>query len=441
MRRRWVVAVVALLVLAVGVPVVRHLGSGGGPGAAAAPPPSYDPPSTFDDGPGTPLPQAADADPLPGVLNGFDAFLAAPDALQVIDTRSGQLRASVTPVTAPSPAGSGGAPTTDPAVSPLDDGADPRPPVLATLRGRPVVIAVFGARIAGHGTTVGHDGVRVVAVDAASYATVTTGRIDLPVSLTGRYALREAWAVGVSGSTLVIGVQLGPDRTPAGYAIDLAAGQQNAGQQAAGQPAWHLEGFTPTAVVGPVVTGSTADARGAYRVAGVGVTDGRRIWTAAGDGALTATVWPAGPTLIGMTSTEAGTGRRALTMLDAATGAVRSTQDSQGGVSCRYDERSITICYQALSGDSWVAGFDATTGRRLWQLPDGAAGRIAPRVSTAWHGVVYGSTDSGTVALDARTGADRPAAPKVAPDLVNAYVGVSAATVSRPRATAHLARS
>ena len=142
-----------------------------------------------------------------------------------------------------------------------------------------------------------------------------------------------------------------------------------------------------------------------------------------------------------MTSTDEGTGRRALTMLDAGTGAVRSAQDSQGGVSCRYDERSVTICYQAVSGESWAAGFDARTGARLWQLPDAAAGRIAPQVSTAWHGVVYGSTDSGTVALDARTGADRPTVPNIAPDLVNAYVGVTAATVSRPRATAHLARS
>jgi hypothetical protein len=441
MRRRWVVGAVALLVLAIAVPVVRHLAAGAGSNAAAVPPPSYNPPSTFDDGPGTTLPQAADADPLPGVLNGFDAFLTTPDGLQVIDTRSGRLRTSVSPLTSPSPASAG------PAAELLDDGADPRPPLLAALGGRPTVIAAFGVRIAGHGTTVGHDGVRVIEVDAASYATVAAARIELPVSLTGQDALRDTWAVGLSGSTLVIGVELGPDRTPAGYAIDLAAGASGgpAGGPADTATTWRLTGFSPQAMVGGVVVGAVADAHGDARVAGVRPADGRQMWATAGAGTLTATAWPAGPALIAVTSTESGTGRRGLTMLDAATGAVRSTQDSQGGVSCRYDEQATTICYQALSGETWAAGFDATTGRRLWQLPDAAAGRIAPRVSTAWHGVVYGSTsggtDSGTVALDARTGTDRPAAPNVAPDLVNAYVGVTAATVSSPRATAHLARS
>ncbi|MFJ3883452.1 hypothetical protein ACIPW5_39140, partial [Streptomyces sp. NPDC090077] len=68
---------------------------------------------------------------------------------------------------------------------------------------------------------------------------------------------------------------------------------------------------------------------------------------------------------------------------------------------------------------------DATTGAALWQLPDEKAGRIAPKVTTVWHGRVYAKTADGTVALDSRTGADMPTPPGIAPDLVNAFTGIA----------------
>nr|WP_237281897.1 hypothetical protein [Streptomyces griseochromogenes] len=42
----------------------------------------------------------------------------------------------------------------------------------------------------------------------------------------------------------------------------------------------------------------------------------------------------------------------------------------------------------------------------LWQLPVKQADRIAPKITTAWHGRVYGGTDHGAIALDARNGKD-----------------------------------
>jgi len=435
MRRRWVVAAgFGAVLLVAGVLVARHTGAGAGAGAAAGPPPAYDPPARFDPGPGTPLPRDADADPLPAVLNGFDAFLALPDGLRVIDTRTGDVRASVSPIppaatSVPSSVPPSGSASVQPDVR--LEGPVPRAPVPVSVAGRAAVVAVFGVKVAGHGTTVGHDGVQVLAIDALTYAGVAAARIDLPVSLTDRNALREAWPVGLAGSVLVVGVRLGPDRSPASYGIDLAAGRL----------AWQLPGFEATALVGDRVIGAAAEPGGGLRVTAVGADDGRRLWVAAGPGALTASVWPAGPALVAVSSTDAGTGQRTLAVLDAATGVVRSSAPSQGGVTCRYDERATTVCSQPEAGQPWAAGYDAVTGRQLWQLPDATAGRVAPTVSTAWHGAVYGSTDAGPVVLDARTGADRPGTPNVAPDLVDAYVGLTAATALKPRPFAHLALS
>ncbi|MEU7508982.1 hypothetical protein [Streptomyces lavendulae] len=46
-------------------------------------------------------------------------------------------------------------------------------------------------------------------------------------------------------------------------------------------------------------------------------------------------------------------------------------------------------------------------------------------MTAVWHGRIYGSTDSGPLALDARTGDDLPAAPGIAPYAVNEYVGLA----------------
>ncbi|MEU8433821.1 hypothetical protein AB0F18_13010 [Streptomyces sp. NPDC029216] len=82
------------------------------------------------------------------------------------------------------------------------------------------------------------------------------------------------------------------------------------------------------------------------------------------------------------------------------------------------------------SGSTSRARADGTSGVPLWQLPDPAADRIAPEVTALWHGRVYGKTRSGTVALDARTGADLPTRPGTAPDLVNGYTAIALATTT-----------
>ncbi|MEU3407686.1 hypothetical protein ABZ766_27585 [Streptomyces sp. NPDC006670] len=90
---------------------------------------------------------------------------------------------------------------------------------------------------------------------------------------------------------------------------------------------------------------------------------------------------------------------------------------------CRHDGGGAVVCW----GRNDVTAVDATTGATLWRLPDEKAGRIAPQVTSVWHGRVYGKTPNGTVALDSRTGADLPAPPRITPDLVSAYTGVAIA--------------
>ena len=424
LRRWWWIGAGTVVVLLVALVVLRHVNASQADAGAAAPPPSYDPPAGFDAGAGTPLPREADGDPMPALLHGFDAFLALPAGLQVVDTRTGDVRAQLEPTAAPSTAGS-------PAVEVRATGLPPHPPVPGSVAGRAAVIAAFQVTVPGHGTTVGHDAVQLLAVGQDGYAPLATARIDLPISLDGADALREAWPVGTDGPVLVVTALLGPDRTPASYGIDLAAGRM----------VWQLPGFQAQALVGGVAIGSTAVALGRYQVTAVGAADGRRRWASKGPQVVGAQIWPAGPALVAVSTSDAVTGTRLLSLLDSGTGAVKATEPDQGGLTCRFDERSSTVCYRAEAGGSWVAGFDASTGKRVWQLPDPAAGRIAPRVSTAWHGTVYARTDDGTVALDARTGADRPTPPGIAPDLVDEYVGLVAATSTRPRPTAHLATS
>jgi hypothetical protein len=435
-RKRWVIAAGLLLVGVVAVAVVRLL-AGGDDGTAAGPPPAYDPPSRFDTGRGTALPRDADATPLPAVLRGFDAFLALPDGLQVLDTRDGSVRATLAPAAAavgdsavPPGIGAGG---DQPAASASVQltGTPPGPPISATVAGRPAVVAAYPVQVAGHGTTLGHEAVQVLALDADSLATLASPRIDLPVSLQATDQLRTVRPVATSGGLLVVVVELGVDHVPATYALDLATGRV----------VWQLPGFAAGALAGASVIGIQGDGSAGFGVAAVGVVDGARRWVAAGAAARSATVWPAGPALVAAQTTDPGTGARTLVLLDPVTGSVRASQPGQGELTCRFDEARTVVCYQGESGQTWAAGFDAATGQRLWQLPDAAAGRVAPRVSTAWHGVVYGSTDAGTVALDARSGADRQVDPGLAPDLVNAYVGLTAATLADPRPAAHLAVS
>ncbi|MFE9120414.1 hypothetical protein [Streptomyces sp. NPDC007172] len=83
----------------------------------------------------------------------------------------------------------------------------------------------------------------------------------------------------------------------------------------------------------------------------------------------------------------------------------------------------MLICDGMGAAGYGVYGVEPSTGKVAWQLPDTQADRIAPKITTAWRGRVYGTTPNGAIALDARTSKDVPS-PHVAPLLVNESTGI-----------------
>jgi len=398
-----VVAALVVVMALVATVLVMTRGGGGRSGTAPTAAPRFDPPRQFDLGSAVDLPREADGDPPPVVLDGFTAYVALPGRLQAIDTRTGAVRAERAPQAAPS--------------TPV-----PRAPVLARVGDQDAVVAAFAVSVPGHGTTVGHDAVELVVLARGTFTPLLGGRFDLPPTLGDAGRLRSADVVAVTGEVAVVGVEVGPDREPSTYAFDLHGGRVR----------WRVPGLAAGYPENRLVVG-VLHRDGGSQVAAVSAQDGRPVWTAGRTGG-TVTVARGGRAFVAAVTVATGSGERSLTFYETATGRAAVRRAVPGGVTCRFDDRLTTVCWNADAGEPWAAGFDATTAGTLWELPDAAAGRVAPRVTTVWHGAVYGTTENGPVVLAAPTGRDRTGpAPNVAPDLVNDVVAVVGATMDRPR--------
>ncbi|MET8570138.1 PQQ-binding-like beta-propeller repeat protein [Streptomyces sp. NPDC004783] len=175
------------------------------------------------------------------------------------------------------------------------------------------------------------------------------------------------------------------------------------------------------AVGGGTVALFASDSYTEDQVYGVSVAGGKRTWTVGG-GSSDLHVVPARPGVVLVTS-GMDYGDVDGTFVSLATGrTVARTELGATPDRCLYDEQSTVVCVKDEYGYTVVAGIDATSGKRLWELP--ANDRVAPAVSAAWHGIVYGKVDGRALMLDARSGQDRPGPLPDAPDLLNAYVGV-----------------
>jgi len=323
------------------------------------------------------------------------------------------------------------------------------------------------------------DGGRVVRVDS------TGAEIPGPAAPPGRHAAgrpvpTEDGGVLVGAASVVPGA----GTTPPGLSVELLSFDA-----ATGALRWSAPSVLPWAdrppavglrvagvVAGVAVLTASTDTR--RTALGVDLTSQRVLWTADGVAVDALLVdGPAGGTALGVATTpgesrayaesavvgldavtglrrvagevlrapeitRAGpglavvAGRTAATTLSAPSASLRFV-DARGATvrtvdvgrtytppRCVWDEAATTVC----AGDTRVFAVDAVTAAALWELPDPAANRVAPRVTTAWHGAVYGTTVNGPVVLDARTGADRDTRPGAAPVLVNAYLGLGAET-------------
>ncbi len=365
---------------------------------------------------------------LPIALHGSDAYVAGPEGMQVVDTRTGEVMATVHPQSPP---------PGDPA-----DAGPVSAPLVTAVGGSTLSLALmpFLVGSAAQGSTPAGTAVELVAVDTSTRQTVWTALIGgLP-----------AWAS--DGSTTGLGVDL------VGVEGDVAVVQlSGAGVLGAAvgvdlkkhQAIWHQDDFEAEAVTGKAVVGrvpkNSSDASTApgapdasntsnteSSIAALDLSDGEQLWKKLD--ADTVSIGPAAPGRVLVTGTDHGDAKGFSYLVDAADG-TRTVPATAGAAldSCSYDNAATLVCTAHDASGARLLALDADSGARLWQLPDAAApGRSAPTVSAVWHGAVYGTTAQGPVVLDARTGAVRSTTPGLAPTLLDGDVGLSAPATGTP---------
>jgi outer membrane protein assembly factor BamB len=386
------------------ITTVLLLAACSGTPVGSAPPPAYDPPMGFAaptgslfGGSGTRV-FGRDADALPAALIGTAVW--ATDGGRVLRTDS-------TGTEIPGPAVPPGRFAAGKPV-PTPDGG---------------VLVGAASVVPGSGTTPPGLSVDLLAFDATSGALRWNAPTVLPWS-------ERPPAVTMTVAGVVAGVAVltaGTDSQRTALGVDLTSHQV----------LWSADGVAVDAVLADGPAGGTAlgvaTAPGGSRayadstIVGLDVVTGLRRF-APGDVLRAPEITPAGPGLAVVSGRTAATTLAApsasLRFVDARGATVRTVDVGRSYTPprCVWDEAATTVC----GGDTRIFAVDATSAAPLWELPDPAANRVAPRMTTAWHGAVYGTTVNGPLVLDARTGADRDTRPGAAPVLVNAYLGLGA---------------
>jgi PQQ-like domain len=353
---------------------------------------TFDPPLVFDKQPVAVLPASVLGNVTDGantynasILDGTVVYAVTDSAVAAVDVETGQEKWHVQ-VDGTGANSSGAAPL-------LADGK---------------VYAAFKTTIPGKGTTPEQPAITVVAVDVASGTKTLTMQVPTPDA-------DPVGAMAVAGPTKVYAVsgnQIAVGRGAGAFVLDATTKTI----------AWQRKDFVIREVADGVVIGVNTKPvpdNGSDEVLGLRLTDGRPAWQLP-DREPGITVGPAAPHLVVVNTPKA------VLFLSTADGKMRS-QLSQPASSislaatwCAYDERSMTIC----KGAGRMVGLDPNApGKPKWQIIDGSARKV-PEVTAVYHGAIYGSTDNGPVVLDAATGADKPDAPQLAPQLVNDHVGI-----------------
>ncbi|MFB8242930.1 PQQ-binding-like beta-propeller repeat protein [Kitasatospora purpeofusca] len=351
------------------------------------------------------------------VLDGFNAVLVAGDEhLTSFDVRDGHETGSMT--------STGRLPTkppnmsSDPAMYWLTGGnPEAGRPAVGTAGGKRYAVAAFPLTVTGQGTVSNHYGVEVDILDldtgkAAGRFPIDDGTIAREVPVVAGIAGGRAFVVAASLS--------GP---PSTYAIDLATGKV----------AWKRANFEAQLIQGSTVLGvsSTTGKWDSYshyvplEVLAVSAADNAVLWNALVGKMQTSLTEFAADKALAYTS-------EGLTLLSTATGTVLPLPALPGkdaAISkCWFDGRDTAVCDVTSKDGGRLIGIDAAEITVLWQIAGSAdvGARVAPAVTGAWHGAVYGLTTQKKqpVVLDARTGNDRETAPGAAPDQVNEYAAL-----------------
>jgi outer membrane protein assembly factor BamB len=337
--------------------------------------------------------------PLAVALHKTTAYIASLDSVQAIDTADGRILATVRPQRAAAQARG---------LAPVNNSVGP--PAIARIDEHTIVVAAFAVTTPGHGTTPSRTGLELIGVDTATNKRAWTLAIALPDWAATSDEVPALTVLGVERATAALTVTV--DDRPITYAMELTSRRV----------AWKADRVAALAVAGDRVIGLASKDRAGVNQQLVGLTldSGKHSWTALD--AYETTILPAGPQLIVAVGRNYSDGRHFTALIRASNGKNVSEVDGRyAGLSCSYDQASIIVCDDSTSERAFA--LKADSGTLLWQLPK--AGRVAPQVSAAWHGAVYGTTENGPVVLDARTGADRNNTPGIAPVLVNEYAGIA----------------
>ncbi|MFG1927936.1 PQQ-binding-like beta-propeller repeat protein [Cryptosporangium sp. NPDC048952] len=280
-------------------------------------------------------------------------------------------------------------------------------PVL--FEGRVYVAAAI--TITGSTRVTGYRAISLAALDPQTGAVIWSATID---AIPGD-PVQDVRLVGVTLDSIVV------DTSTTTYVVDAQTRRTR----------WKVQYFEPTVVDGTVVAGQLGDEATETRTSTVGLrlTDGVQLWkseTPLQQGRS----FPLGPGLMGVQGREFTSADAYFDFVDPVTGASRYSGDPadlRAFESCWFDARTTVVC-SGTATTPVVVGYNASDLREIWQLPVGE--RRAPRVTAAWHGAVYGLLSDKPTTLDGRTGAIRGTNAGAAPELVNEYAGVSAASGS-----------
>jgi hypothetical protein len=372
---------------------------------------SFDPPTRFTADPAWTLEITTEASEV--ILHGSTAIAPihgnlplsprSGEELRFVDARTGATKHSVTPS------------------HPLPKTPVRAMPTLTTVGGRATVLMPFLVETPAEGTTPGRLLLEVVSVDADSGE--VGWRVELPLDGwtppgAGSNTTTEVSFAGVDGGVgvILLANDSVTNRKGDTYALDLASRRV----------LWHQAGFESSAVASGVVVGRKPGP-GEYpkiAVLGLDVRTGQRKWASPRADTTLVRVHPAGPAKVAVDGSDGGS--KYVEIVDIASGRTTGVRQGAGEANldltdCFHDGQSTVVCYD---NGQWVSGLDVTTGEWTWTLAK-SGGRLVPRVTGVWHGVVYGWVDNlRGVVLDAKTGADRETKPGTSPSVVNESFGI-----------------
>ncbi|MFJ6612286.1 hypothetical protein ACIQPT_18650 [Streptomyces sp. NPDC091289] len=313
------------------------------------------------------------------------------------------------------------------------------PFVLERSDGPPLVLVPYHVAKEGRGTTASQQLIELLVVDSGTGE--LRSRLETPlVADAYRGRSTAVRVVGAQDGTVAVSLRVHDRRSSSPNAVRETFGVDLSDPDRP-RTTWKKAGFEAYTVAGGNAVGAEADTGLQYKVlTAVSMKDGETVWQdrtyerSAGMNPELQAQWttPAGPDRIITTKvTHSGlvTSTAQLLLVDAATGKQRPLSGKKRPVHCRYDGTSVVVCGPhpgASRAPKEVFALDAPSGRILWELPDSAAGRIAPDVTAVRHGRVYAETSSGPVVLDARSGEDIELDPGIAPVVVNEYAGLAA---------------